>query len=174
MSASCSGPRSPEAPGRPRPGVTEVGASDLRFDPAAGQLLYVPAYSSVHTSDSPQEFRLAITLTIRNLDREGALFVRSVRYLDHDGRTVREFLARPVRIAPLAAAEFFVPESDRSGGFASSFLVEWVAPSPIEPPAVESVMVGTASTQGVSFTGAARVLTDLAAAGEGDARAPAP
>lgn len=158
-----SGPPSPG--GGPRRGISEVDPTALRFEPAAGQVLYVPAYSSISTSDTPHEFRLAITMTVRNIDRQEPLILKSVDYHDHDGQLVRSYLKTPMRVAPLASAEFFVGESDTSGGIAASFLVEWVAERPVAAPVVESVMIGTASTQGVSFTAPARVLSDLAASG---------
>ena len=51
----------------------------------------------------------------------------------------------------MASAEFFVKESDTRGGVSASFLVEWVAEQSVSDPLVETVMIGTASTQGVSF-----------------------
>jgi hypothetical protein len=69
-------------------------------------------------------------------------------------------LKRPLRVESLAAVEFFVKESDTSGGISASFLVEWLSEKPATSPVVESVMVGTASAQGISFTCPGRVLTD--------------
>ncbi len=40
---------------------------------------------------------------------------------------VRDYLKKPLEIGPMASVEFFVPESDTSGGVSASFLVEWVA-----------------------------------------------
>jgi hypothetical protein len=53
-----------------------------------------------------------------------------------------------------------VKESDTRGGVSASFLVEWVAEQSVSAPLVESVMIGTASTQGVSFTCPGRVIDD--------------
>ena len=63
--------------------------------------------------------------------------------------------------------EFFVKESDTSGGVSASFLVEWVAEQAVTAPVVESVMIGTASTQGISFTCPGRVLSDRTRAPRG-------
>jgi hypothetical protein len=166
--ASCAQdkPGSPAPGGKPRAGIAEIEPRDAEFTPADGQTLYVPAYSSIYTSDAPHEFHLAITLSVRNLDRAEPLVIKSVRYFDHDGQPVRSLLKRPIRVAPLASMEFFIPERDTSGGFAASFLVEWVARRRIADPVVEAVMVGTGSTQGVSFTCQARVLDDLGAPDE--------
>ena len=125
-----------------------------------GQTIYVPAYSRVPTSDSARTFNLAVTLSVRNADRSRPIVVSSVRYLDADGHLVREFLARPLQLAPLASKNFFVKESDTSGGTSASFLVEWFAERPATAPVVETVMIGTASSQGISFVSPGRVIAE--------------
>lgn len=127
---------------------------------AAGQTVYVPAYSSVYTADQAHRFDLAVMLSIRNTDRHQPIVITAARYYDGDGQVVRDYLAKPLRIQPMAALEFFVTESDTSGGVSASFLVDWVAERSVSPPVIESVMIGTASTQGISFTGPGRVLAD--------------
>src|SRR5262245_10022886 len=49
----------------------------------AGQTVYVPAYSSVYTSDRADRFDLAVTLSIRNTDANHSIVVTSARYYDH-------------------------------------------------------------------------------------------
>jgi hypothetical protein len=60
----------------------------------------------------------------------------------------------------LASVEYVVTGGDRSGGTAASFLVEWNSAARISAPVVEAVMVSAASTHGVSFQSAARVLEE--------------
>jgi hypothetical protein len=162
FAASC-GPRSSsEPPGRiaaNRTGVSEVEA----IDPSrivAGQTIYVPAYSSVSIADRAVRYDLAITLYIRNTDPSTPIVLSSVRYFDHDGRLVREHVQKPLKVAPLAAMDYFVKASDSTGGLAPSFLVDWVADQPANAPIAEAVMVGTAGTQGVSFTTQGKVIAD--------------
>lgn len=143
-----------------RKGVVAIDAAEVKAAAVVGQTVYVPAFSSIYTADLPHMFRLAVTLTVRNTDRQHPLIVTLVEYRDQDGQLIRDYLPRPLRVAPLASAEFFVKESDTRGGTAVSFLVEWVADRPIAPPMIESVMVGTASGQGVSFVGSARVIAN--------------
>ena len=99
-----------------------------------------------------------MTLSTRNTDRARPLYLTAVAYHDADGRLVRSYVTRPVRIAPLASAQFFVRETDVSGGSAASFLVDWGAEGPLSEPVVEAVMVGTAMNQGVSFTSQGRAV----------------
>ena len=42
-------------------------------------------------------------------------------------------------MAPMASADFFVKESDTTGGSSSSFLVDWMADQAGRPPVVEAV-----------------------------------
>jgi hypothetical protein len=159
--ASCDGQRGAvHAPGlKTRKAVAEVEPPEAGRV-AAGQTLYVPAYSSVFTSDRAHRFNLAVTLSIRNTDRAAPIVVTSARYYDQDGQLVRDYLERPLRIGPLASTEFFVTESDTRGGVSASFLVEWVAERRVSAPVVEALMVGTASNQGVSFTAPGRVIAE--------------
>lgn len=142
-------------------GVVPIDRARLeRMDVVAGQTVYVPVYSHVYSSNEPRPFPLAATLSVRNTDPDHTIVVASVRYYDSDGHQVRDYLARPVELAPMASTEFFVSERDVTGGFGANFLVEWVAPEPVSDPLVEAVMIGTARTQGISFVGQGRVVRD--------------
>ena len=132
----------------------------------AGQTIYVPAYSSIYTADKAHRFELAITLSIRNTDRAHPIILAKAHYYDRDGQVIRDYLKKPLRIGPMSSTEFFVSESDTKGGVSASFLVEWVAEQGVTAPVVESVMVGTLSGQGVSFTCPGRVLADRSRSGE--------
>lgn len=145
---------------RPRQGGDEIDAPPGGFRALAGQTIYVPAYSSIFTADRPQSFNLAITLSIRNTDQNHPIIVTSVRYFDHGGKLVHDHLQKPLRIAPMAALEFFVTEKDTRGGISASFLVEWLSENMVTAPLAEAIMVGTAGGQGVSFTSQGRVLSD--------------
>jgi len=158
---ACDRSRRPEGP-HIGPGVTEIDRAKAEIPAAVGQTIYVPAYSSVPTADNSQMYQLAIVLSVRNTDRSQPIVVTEVRYHDQDGRLARDFLKKPVRIAPLAALEIFVREGDSSGGTSASFLVEWVGEQVVTAPVVESVMVGTVSNQGISFICPGRVIADRA------------
>ncbi|SIO58237.1 Protein of unknown function [Singulisphaera sp. GP187] len=145
--------------GAPRLGVTEV-AIGPDFQAVAGQTVYVPVYSHVFTSDDARPFRLAVTLSVRNTDQVQPIILVSVKYHDRDGRLVRDTLKKPLRIAPLASMDFFVEENDTTGGSSASYLLEWVAERSVSAPVAEAVMIGTASTQGISFVCPGRVVAE--------------
>lgn len=156
-----SGPNGPASPigGLPRPGVAEF-AIGPDFQAVAGQTIYVPVYSHVFTSNDARPFGLAVTLSVRNTDRVEPIILVFVQYHDRNGRLIRDSLRRPIRIAPLASMDFFVEESDSTGGYSASYLLEWVAERPVSAPVAEAVMIGTASTQGISFVCPGRVVAE--------------
>jgi hypothetical protein len=123
-----------------------------------GQKVYVPAYSHIYYQNQKRRYLLAVTLSIRNTDAQHPLKVTSTRYVGTEGQMLKEFVETPIRLGPLASTEFFVDEHDKSGGLGASFLVEWVAEQPVYSPVVETVMVGTAGTQAISFVSTGRVL----------------
>ncbi len=126
----------------------------------SGQTLYLPAYSSVATADGGEPFPLAITVVVRNTDPNQAIVVSRVSYFDQRGVLVKEHLERPISVAARASSVFFVKESDASGGMAASFMIEWAATTRVTDPLVESIMVGTASMQGISMRCQAQVIAD--------------
>ncbi len=129
-------------------------------DTRRGQVLYVPAYSEIHYGDRGRSLSLTITLSVRNTDRRSVLLLKRVDYVSAAGVLMRSYLASPQVLAPLASALFVVKESDKAGGVNPAFLVEWSGDQPLVTPTVETVMVGTASTQGISFVLPARVLEE--------------
>jgi hypothetical protein len=53
-----------------------------------------------------------------------------------------------------------IPESDAAGGSGASCVVRWQAERPAAAPVVEAVMIGTRSSQGISFVSQGRVLEE--------------
>ncbi|MCC9642826.1 DUF3124 domain-containing protein [Rhodopirellula sp. JC740] len=123
----------------------------MPWRPVTGQRLYVPAYSHVyHQKGEP--YLLTVTLNVRNTDVDNEIVITSVRYFDTSGKEIRSLLQKPLQLAPLAATEFVIERDDKSGGSGASFLVEWKAGTEVNQPIVETVMVDTSNTQGISFT----------------------
>lgn len=121
-----------------------------------GQTLYVPVYSHIYWGSRGRSFNLACTLSIRNTDPEAAITVTSVEYFDTEGRRIRSYLDRPLRLGPLATKEYYIEEEDTRGGSGANFVVRWSADAPVNAPIVECVMIGVRSGQGVSFTSRAQ------------------
>ncbi len=118
---------------------------------SAGQSVYVPIYSHIYSGDREHPFLLAAILSIRNIDPQHNITVIVVDYYDSDGNLLRKYLEQPVKLAPLASKRYVVGESDKSGGSGAKFIVKWKSPTKVNPPIVESVMIGTKMQQGISF-----------------------
>lgn len=132
--------------------------SDL--DVTTGQTIYVPAYSEMYIARG-RTLDLAVTLTVHNTDFEHPVILTSVRYYDTQGQLLREYLAEPRQLGPLASTDFFVEANEQSGGLGTNFIVEWVAEQPVFEPIVEAIMLNTANNQGISLTSPGRVIKQI-------------
>ncbi len=121
------------------------------FQAAMSGMLYVPAYSHIYFEDQDRPFLLAVNLSIRNPDISKPIILKSVKYYNDQGILVQSYVEQPIEIAPLAAKEFVVSRSNREGGLGASFIVEWVAATKVSQPLAEAVMIGTVSSQGLSW-----------------------
>lgn len=122
------------------------------------QTLYVPAYSHIYYRDVQRSMNLATTLSIRNTSSEAPIILSTIDYYDSNGDPVRAYLDTTRTLGPLASTYVVVDVGDIRGGVGANFLVRWHAETPVPPPVVETVMITTESTQGISFRSPARVL----------------
>ena len=129
-----------------------VAATDDRDTAVVSQTVYVPDYAHVYHGNDRTAYALTTTLSVRNTDPERPITLGAVRYYDTEGELTRRFIDRPRRLGPFGTAEFVVAEHDVTGGSGANFIVEWHAARPVSPPLIESVMIGTRSGQGISFT----------------------
>lgn len=117
-----------------------------------GQTVYVPAYSHIYHGNKETPLLLSVTLSIRNIDPNNSLTITAVNYHETEGPLVKEYIKEPIVLGPLGSDRFIVPQKDTSGGSGANFIVEWYSEEPINPPIIESVMIGTQSQLGISFT----------------------
>ena len=117
-----------------------------------GQTVYVPAYSHIYHGNRESPLLLTITISIRNISPTGSITVTGVDYYDTKGAEVKKYLAAPLVIGPFGSERFVVPESDKTGGSGANFIVKWYSASPLNPPIIETIMIGTQNQLGVSFT----------------------
>ena len=109
-----------------------------------GQTVYVPVYSHVQhgnldSKGRPEVLLLSSMLSIRNVDPDHGITVRSVRYYDTAGKLLREYLQTPLVLAPLGSSDVFVEHKDSLGGTGANFLVDWTADAPVSAPLLETV-----------------------------------
>lgn len=124
-----------------------------------GQAIYVPAYSHIYSGDREKQFLLTVTLSIRNIDPKHQIIITAVDYYESRGKLLKKYLDKPITLYPLESLRYIVPQSDETGGSGANFMVEWKSDKFVNPPIVESIMIGTQSQQGISFTSRGRVIT---------------
>lgn len=158
LGAACQSPAPSGAAPAPaeQPAVAADAAQPLSA--SAAELVYVPVYSSIPTTDAARKLDLSVTLAVRNTDSARPIDVQSIRYFSAEGRLIQAYVERPVRLAPLAAHTVVIAETDTRAGVAGSFLVEWSAAGPIHAPVIEAVMIGARGQQGISFLSMGRIL----------------
>lgn len=130
---------------------------------SSGQTIYVPVYSSVlhgnlNDRGTPEQILLSSMLSVRNTDPYETMTLTSVEYFDSAGKLLRQYLTKPLTMAPLETVDFFVENRERQGGTGANFIVIWKANDPINPPIMETVQVYHWGTQGQSFTSRGQVI----------------
>jgi hypothetical protein len=142
----------------PRVGISEL-EPGATLPTAAGQTIYLPIFGEIASDRTQTTVPLAVTVSVRNTDETKPIIVAVVRHRDADGRTIREYLRPPARLAPRASLDFAIKPAE-IGVSSASVLVEWVADRPVNDPLVEAVMVGSIGGQGLSFVERGQVIDD--------------
>jgi len=73
------------------------------------------------------------------------------------------YVAQPEELGPRSTANFVTLLRDTSGGPGASFLVDWSSPGDVDPPVIESVMLGQHNNVGISFISVGRPLPKASA-----------
>jgi len=136
-----------------------IGKDTYGVEIVDGQTVYIPVYSHIYAAGGKPHL-LETTLSIRNLDPERAISVKSVKYFDTKGVLVKEYLDGEMSLAALATAEFLVEKLDKRGGSGANFIVVWDAKEPVYEPLIEAVMVGFSGPKSISFTSPGRALIE--------------
>lgn len=123
-----------------------------------GQTVYIPAYSHIYHGNKETPLLLSVTLSIRNIDLKRSLTVNSVDYHETEGALVKQYIKEPFVLGPLGSVRYVVPQKDNTGGSGANFIVEWESDSPVNPPILETVMIGTQSQLGISFSSRGRAV----------------
>ncbi len=119
-----------------------------------GQQVYVPAYSHIYTGNRQIPSFLTVTLSIRNTDMSHAIEIVSVDYYDTKGELIKKYQPSPIFLKPLESIRYVVDYDDKTGGSGANFIVEWRSKNPVNPPIMETIMIGSRS----SFTSKGQVL----------------
>lgn len=125
---------------------------------SAGQTVYVPAYSHIYIGNREKPFLLTVTLHVRNVDPKNAITLRYVDYYDSNGNLLKKYLPKPLTLRPLSSSRHVVPRNEKQGGSGAGFMMSWTAEKAVNPPIMETVMIGAESQQGISFTSRGQVI----------------
>ena len=133
-------------------------AADVCMDLSKGQFVYVPAYSHIYSGNKARPFLLTVTLSIRNVDPKYPITLTIVDYYETNGKLLKNYLTEPVSIKPLESLRYIIPERDKAGGSGANFNIVWQADTLVNPPIIETIMIGTQGQQGISFASRGRVI----------------
>jgi hypothetical protein len=131
-------------------------AAETQLELSKGQRVYVPAYSHIYSGNKERPFLLTVTLSIRNIDPTNKIKITLVNYYETQGKLLKSYIDEPIKLNPLESLRYVIPERDKSGGSGANFIVEWHSDKYVNRPIIESIMIGTQSSQGVSFTSRGR------------------
>jgi hypothetical protein len=128
----------------------------------AGEVVYVPVYTHISQKEKKASKQpLSSTLAIHNVDPSKAIDITSVRYYDHAGTKLKDYIDVPRSLGPFASASFVVDITEDRGGVGANFIVEWQAAEKVVSPIVEAIMIGGSGTQGLSFSTRGKVIETL-------------
>lgn len=116
------------------------------------EIVYVPVFSDIYYLDGTKRFLLTSTLSIRNTSLSDSTYVLSVVFNDSFGKPLRNFTTSHLLLKPLESIEFVIEDKENKGGAGASFIVEWGGKGNANQMLIQSVMIGTAGQQGISFT----------------------
>ena len=124
----------------------------------AGEVVYIPVYSHIFQGEKASRQPLSSTLVIHNVDPSASILITSVRYYDHAGAELKDYIDVPRPLGPFASVSFVVDIKEDHGGVGANFIVEWQAAEKVVSPIVEAIMSGGTGTQGLSFLTRGKVI----------------
>jgi len=128
-----------------------------------GQKLYLPVYSHVWHGDINKEGKpfkalMSVAVSIRNTDQLRSIKLTSAAYYDTEGKKIKDYIASPRVILPMATYELFLPWADDAGGSGANFIMEWQSDQESSQPVVEAIHANLPAGRSVIFVTSAYVL----------------
>ncbi|QTA81656.1 DUF3124 [Desulfonema limicola] len=126
-----------------------------------GQTVYVPVYSHIYAGSRELPILLTVTLSIRNTDAQKTITIISADYYGTNGELIKKYSDKAFILKPFESTRYIIPQKDKAGGSGASFLVRWKSDESVNPPLIESIMIGAEGQQGISFTSRGQVISGL-------------
>lgn len=127
----------------------------------AGELIYVPIYSSIYYENGKRTLELAATLAIHNIDPDHPITVTRADYFNSEGTLIKRYLEKPIILRPLQTTNIVINRTDTTGGTGANFLVEWNSKGLVASPLIEAVMANASSNLGIAFTSTGKVVRSI-------------
>jgi hypothetical protein len=124
-----------------------------------GQTIYVPCYSHIYAGNREVKVLLTVTLSIRNVDPKHSITITSVDYHGTKGELLKKYSNQAVVLGPFESTRYVIPQKDKSGGSGANFVVTWKSEKSVNPPLMESIMIGAEGQLGISFTSRGQEIT---------------
>jgi hypothetical protein len=116
------------------------------------EIVYVPVYSDIYYLDGTKRFLLTTTVSVRNISMKDSAYVLNAVYNDSYGKQLRNFTSKTILLKPLESIEYVIEDAEDKGGAGASFILQWGARKYAGQMLIQSIMIGTAGQQGISFT----------------------
>jgi len=123
------------------------------------EIVYLPIYSDIYHLDGTKRFLLTSTASIRNISLKDSAYVLNAVYNDSYGKQLRSFVTKTILLKPLESIEYVIEDAEDKGGAGASFILEWGGTRYSGQMLIQSVMIGTAGQQGISFTTKGEVIS---------------
>jgi hypothetical protein len=113
---------------------------------------YLSVYSHIYTVSQERISDLAATISMRNTSITDTLYIFKAEFFETNGKSVRNYIVKPIFIAPMETAEIVIEQKDNAGGSGANFIFDWKIKPGAPEPLFEAIMISTSGQQGLSFT----------------------
>jgi len=140
-------------------GILPAGPAEAAGPLSTGATVYVSIYSNIYSGPRGRPYQLGAMLSVRNTDLQYPITVLSAIYYNTRGEVIRNYIAEPLELGPLASKDYYIKEKDKTGGTGANFIVQWQSSRPVNQPIIEALMLGLTSGQGISFICPGKIIT---------------
>lgn len=117
------------------------------------QAVYVPAYSDIYYETENKKTYLTVILSLRNISFTDTIFFDRIEYYNSRGKLLKNYTDKVLALRPMESMEYIVRESDKEGGAGANFVVNyWAKSNLINPPYIESIMMGNLDNYRFAFS----------------------
>lgn len=113
---------------------------------------YLSTYSQIYSMSEHKKQNLTVMTSLRNTSHLDTIYIVKADYYNTEGKIIKEYIKKPIYLAPMETTEVIINELDVAGGTGSNFIFEWKTPKSCPEPIFEGVMSSTRGQLGLSFT----------------------